>query len=319
MKNKSEVIDVFKKFYADTAIIRSKHPLCCIRRDNAGENMSTALKSWLTDKGVRSESSTPFEPWQNGRAEVQIRVLCNIARTNMIASGLTGKFWARAIFYAADISNIQYRSDLKMSPHQSLFGTKPDVSKCQPFGVECWLYVRADQRQDRKFDARGEPAIYCGRSTMDNRSSHVLYMPDRASPTFVSSNNVVFGNKCPRAKDAPNIIDNGEVALEFPPEANVADINSSSVGSILDQTDTHYILQMTNTSVRSMAKPLFISSFVRAQNATWSQKNAEIMNQILFLEEAHSFSSDSFFNAESVHFTASTLSLIHISEPTRRS
>ncbi len=30
------------------------------------------------------------------------------------------------------------------------------------------------------------------------------------------------------------------------------------------------------------------------------------MNQILFLEEAHSFSSDSFFNAESVHFTAST-------------
>ena len=146
VKNKSEVIDVFKKFYADTAILRSKHPLCCIRRDNAGENMSIALKNWLTDNGIRSESSTPHEPWQNGRAEVQIRILCNIARTDMIASGLTGKLWARAIFYAADISNIQYRPDLKMSPHQSLFGTKPDVSECQPFGVECWLYVRADQR-----------------------------------------------------------------------------------------------------------------------------------------------------------------------------
>ena len=145
MKNKSEVLDVFKRFYADTAIIRSKQPLCCIRRDNAGENMSTALKNWLIEKGIRSESSTPFEPWQNGRAEVMIRVLCNIARTNMIASGLTGKFWARAIFYAADISNLQYRSDLKMSAHQSLFGTKPDVRKCQPFGVECWLYVRAEQ------------------------------------------------------------------------------------------------------------------------------------------------------------------------------
>ncbi len=97
-----------------------------------------------------------------------------------------------------------------MSPHQSLFGTKPDVSKYQSFGVECWLYVRADQRQDRKFDARGEPAIYCGRSTMDNRSSDVLYMSDSASHghTFVSSNNVVFVNKCPWAKDALNIIDN---------------------------------------------------------------------------------------------------------------
>ena len=137
VKNKSEVLDIFKKFYADTAIIRSKYPLCCIRRDNAGENMSADLKKWLTDNGIRSESSTPLEHWQNGRAEAQIGVLCNLARTNMIASGLTGKFWARAIFYAADILNIQYRADLKMSPHESLFGTKPDVSKCQPFGVEC--------------------------------------------------------------------------------------------------------------------------------------------------------------------------------------
>ncbi len=66
VKNKSEVIGVFKKFYADTAIIHSKYPLCCIHCDSAGENMSAALKSWLTDKGIRSESLTPFEPWQNG-------------------------------------------------------------------------------------------------------------------------------------------------------------------------------------------------------------------------------------------------------------
>jgi hypothetical protein len=33
------------------------------------------------------------------------------------------------------------------------------LSKCQPFGVECWLYVREEQRRDRKFDVRSEPAI----------------------------------------------------------------------------------------------------------------------------------------------------------------
>ena len=83
-----------------------------------------SLKIWLTTNGIRSESSTPLESWRNGRAEVQIRVLCNIARTNMIACGLTFTFWARAIFYAADIlnlQNLQYRADLKMSPRQSLF------------------------------------------------------------------------------------------------------------------------------------------------------------------------------------------------------
>jgi hypothetical protein len=230
--------------------------------------MSADLKKGLTDNGICSESSTAFKPWQNGRAEVQIRVVCNLARTNMITSGLTGKFWAQAIFYAADILNIRYRADLKMSPHECLFGTKPNVSKCQPLGVQCWLYVREEQQQDRKFDARGAPAIYCGRSTMDNRSIYVLYMPNRSRPTFVTSNNVFFGSKCPMAKDAPNVIDNEEVALEFPPEANISEITTSSVDSILDQIDTHYILQMSNASVKAMSKPLFVSTFVRAQNAS---------------------------------------------------
>ena len=55
----------------------------------------------MTDNGIKSSSSTPHEQWQNGRAGVQIQVLLNIACTNMIASGLTGKLWAHAVFYAA--------------------------------------------------------------------------------------------------------------------------------------------------------------------------------------------------------------------------
>ena len=92
MKQKSDFFEILRIFYADTAVIRNKHRFCCQRRDNAGENMSTAVKNWLIENGIKSENSTAHEPWQNGRAKVQIRVLCNIAGTNMIASGLTGKF-----------------------------------------------------------------------------------------------------------------------------------------------------------------------------------------------------------------------------------
>ncbi len=88
----------------------------------------------MTDSGITSLSSTPHEPWQNARVEVQIRVLCNIARTNMTASCLTGKLWAQSIFYATDIMNIQYRTEFKMYPHQKLFESLQDVSKCQTFG-----------------------------------------------------------------------------------------------------------------------------------------------------------------------------------------
>jgi hypothetical protein len=157
------------------------------------------------------------------------------------------------------------------------------VSKCQPFGIKCWLYARADQRQDRKHDNHGEPAIYYGRSTMDNRSSYVLYVPGRPRPTFVSTNNEIFGNKCPMAKDAPDFIGNDQVALDFRRRQmfqKSARRVDSSVEMILDQTETHYILQMSSDSIRSMAKPTFEALLVRAQNAKWSQKNANGSNHV---------------------------------------
>ena len=117
---------------------------------------------------------------------------------------------------------------------------------------------------------------------MSNRSN-VLHVPGRPRPTLVSTNKVTFGNKCPIAEDSPDFIDKGDTVPDFPPEANVSDISSSSVDSILDQTETHYILKITNDSVMSMAKPVFEASFVRAQNGFWSQKTTNIMNQLFFL------------------------------------
>jgi pterin-4a-carbinolamine dehydratase len=55
-----------------------------------------------------------------------------------------------------------------------------------------------------------------------------------------------------------------------------------------------------------MPKPLFLSSFVRAQNASWTPRNACIINQILFLDELHLLSPDMFFDAQAVHFTSTT-------------
>ncbi len=72
------------------------------------------------------------------------------------------------------------------------------------------------------------------------------------------------------------------LALDFPPDANVSEIATSSIALILDQTDTRYILQMRNDLLNSMLKPLlFLLSFehrmrgqanyIRAQNAWTSQ------------------------------------------------
>ena len=97
----------------------------------------------------------------------------------MVASGLSGKYWARAITYAADISNIQYRADLKKSPFEALHKQIPNLSHFQPFGVECWVYVLPEQRNDRKFDARGVPGIYLGRATSENKPASVIHIPSK--------------------------------------------------------------------------------------------------------------------------------------------
>ena len=99
---------------------------------------------------------------------------------------------------------------------------------------------------------------------MDNKSSYVLYVSDRPGSTFVCTNNVVFGTKCPRAKDSPNVIDDGEVTLNFPQEANHSEISSSSIEATVDQTVTHYILQMMmSQSSRWPRHILFRRSFER--------------------------------------------------------
>ena len=55
------------------------------------------------ENGYESSSLTLHEQWQNSMTKVQIQVLFNMACMNLIASGLTDKFWARAIFYTAKI------------------------------------------------------------------------------------------------------------------------------------------------------------------------------------------------------------------------
>jgi hypothetical protein len=72
---------------------------------NLKSSIEQSIQSKTSVKSILSIQS------KNGRAEVQIRVIFNFVRTNMIASGLTGKIWARAIFYAVDILNIQYQAD----------------------------------------------------------------------------------------------------------------------------------------------------------------------------------------------------------------
>ncbi len=95
----------------------------------------------------------------------------------MISCGLKAIFWARAVSYANDISNVQQSAGMTMIPYEAVLGSKPNLSHFQPFGIECFVYVREDRRKDRALDARSEQALNEGNATIDDLFCYVSNCP----------------------------------------------------------------------------------------------------------------------------------------------
>ena len=238
----AEIPFLLTTFYADSSFLREKHgPILRVRRDNASVNVSQQVLAFLNQHGIRSETSNPYEPWQNGQPERLIQTLCNTARTVLVASGLEGRFWYQALQYSVRIHNIQYARTLDSSPYFVMFGSKPDVSRDQPFGVEAWIHLRPEQRRDPKFGARGESCIFVGYPT--HQSGYLVWCPSRGPNTVVSSSNLIFGTRFPRAKSPPpDLLPDmvKEVFLPSPPTAfTVQEVHHTPdlqiIGSVQDQ------------------------------------------------------------------------------------
>ena len=207
--NTAQVADLQERWYADTARLRELHgDPRVFRCDNASVNVSSRATQFRLARNIRTETSCPYESHQMGTAERINRTLTNTARTVLLASGLDKRWWHHAMMYANYTHNIQYSSVTKSSPHLLMYGEKPDVSECQQFGCEGWLHRRVDQRPDSKFDARGEPIIFVGYPT--NQQGFLVWCPDRGPNIVVSTNNVVFGDRCPLSKrSAVEIVSDG--------------------------------------------------------------------------------------------------------------
>ena len=87
-----QIPDILEKFLADTAVLQEKHgPILWVRRDNASVNVSKKVELILLKRNIRSETSNPYEPWQNGTSERMIQTVVGTARTVMLSSGLVAK------------------------------------------------------------------------------------------------------------------------------------------------------------------------------------------------------------------------------------
>ena len=162
LKTKDEALDAAKRWMAEIADLREKHPLLVVMRDNAKENSSKAICDYFTSMGVKNYYSAGYEPWQDGLAEASIKSTIMLAKCGIIDSGFGAPFWFRAATNGKDCRNATYKHQIRNTPYGLLYGVygeKEDLSKCRPFRCRGYVHLSEAWREKGKSALRAVEGV----------------------------------------------------------------------------------------------------------------------------------------------------------------
>ena len=138
MKKKSEALDKFKEFKAESEKQLGRH-VKSLRSDRGGEYMSIEFVSFLKEHGILSQFSAPGTPQQNGVVERRNRTLLDMVRSMMSLSTLPLSFWGYALETAAYILNMVPSKSVPKTPMELWTSRKLILSHIRIWG--CPAYV----------------------------------------------------------------------------------------------------------------------------------------------------------------------------------
>ena len=139
------------------------HRVKVIRSDNGTEFVNSRVSDLMKKYGIHHQTSVPYSPQQNGRAERDNRTIVEATRTSLIASGLGLSMWAEAASSAAFVINRTGCSSVKgKTPFELWCGEMFPLDRLQVFGRTVYCHVPAQQR--RKLDPKGYRGVFVGYS-----------------------------------------------------------------------------------------------------------------------------------------------------------
>ncbi len=162
MKNKSEAFGFFKQF---AALLKNQtgNSIKTVRSDNGGEFVSGEFETHLKNQGIRHESSAPHTPQQNGVSERENRTVMKAARSMLYSKGAPlgpKELWAEAVGCAVYTLNRVVGRTVAVTPYESWFGKRPNVSHFKIFG--CSAFVHIPQVSRTKLDPKSERCVFVG-------------------------------------------------------------------------------------------------------------------------------------------------------------
>lgn len=133
---------------------KTSHKVQAIRLDKAGENTSTALTNWLKDKGISIQLTSTECHESNGSSERVNLTIMDRVRSTLIHTNQPRLLWPWVVHHVTTALNYLPFTGTGITPHEALFGVKPDVSFLKAFGARVITWIPTQQQPD-KLSPRG--------------------------------------------------------------------------------------------------------------------------------------------------------------------
>lgn len=155
---KQHVTSTLKNFYYYVQN-QFKTTIKVIRSDNGTEFVNHSLTEFFQNKGIVHQTSCPYTPQQNERADRKHKPLLEVARSLHFQANFPIHLWGYNLLAATYLINRLPSTihDTK-SPFEMLFNTPPDLSTLKTIG--CLAY--ASTHTPNKFAPRTIPSILLG-------------------------------------------------------------------------------------------------------------------------------------------------------------
>ena len=138
-----------------------------LRSDNGGEYVNADFEDNCKKKGIVHQTTVPYTPQQNGKAERLNYTLMDSARAILKARNLPDNLWAEAAVAACYLRNRAPAPDGWTTCYGGMWNEKPDVSHLRELGSVAYAHVSTEKRTNftKKLSDRSEKGILVGYAT----------------------------------------------------------------------------------------------------------------------------------------------------------
>ena len=159
MKTKTEVLHYLKSLHAFYKT-QTGCQMKIYRTDQGTEACNDAITNWTLENGILHETSAPYTPEQDGKAERTIRTIMEMARCMMTSAKAPTFLWGEATAYSTFIRNRIPTGKSTQSPYEIIKKRKPDVSLIRIFGSKVYFHIPDVKR--KKLDAKCKEGVLVG-------------------------------------------------------------------------------------------------------------------------------------------------------------